>query len=94
MQSSQLTTSLLALLFVSSIGIGFLLEGDARQEKNSQQAEKKNQRTKKVGHPSLMSPHSDPIALFKDRLFIANTPSDTVDVININTGEIVKRIGV
>ena len=94
MQSSQLTTSLLALLFASSIGIGFLLEGDARQEKNSQQADKKNQRTKKVGHPSLMSPHSDPIALFKNRLFIANTPSDTVDVINTKTGEIVKRIGV
>ena len=94
MQSSQLTTSLLALLFASSIGIGFLLEGDARQEKNSHQADQKNQRTKKVGHPSLMSPHSDPIALFKKRLFIANTPSDTVDVINTKTGEIVKRIGV
>ncbi|HIG84324.1 MAG TPA: hypothetical protein EYG40_13765 [Verrucomicrobia bacterium] len=48
----------------------------------------------KIGYPSLMSPHSSPIALHQNRLFVANTPSDTVDVINTKTRKVVRRISV
>ncbi len=48
----------------------------------------------KVGYPSLMSPHSRPIAICKERIFVVNTPSDTVDVIDAKTNSIVSRIQV
>jgi len=48
----------------------------------------------KVGHPSFLSPHFKPIVLHQDLLFVANTPSDTVDVIDPATREIVNRIPV
>jgi YVTN family beta-propeller protein len=48
----------------------------------------------KVGHPSFLSPHFKPIVLHDDRLFVANTPADTVDVIDPSTKKIVHRIPV
>lgn len=48
----------------------------------------------KVGHPSFLSPHFQPIVLHNDLLFVVNTPSDTVDVIDSATKKIVKRIPV
>jgi len=47
-----------------------------------------------VGHPSLMSPHAAPIAAHGDRVFVANTPADTVDVIDSKLRKIVARIDV
>lgn len=49
-----------------------------------------------VGHPSFSSPHAEPIALLPDgsRVYVANTPSDTVDVIDTASGEVVRRIDV
>ena len=47
-----------------------------------------------VGHPSFLSPHFKPIVLLKDTLFVANTPADTVDVINTKNGRFIKRIPV
>lgn len=47
-----------------------------------------------VGYPSFMSPHSNPIAIAGDRVFVANTPADTVDVIHRTTREIVAKINV
>ena len=94
MKNSYLITSLIIALLSASIGLGFLLEGDAEEpdnnKKNGHQIEPPNQ----VGYPSLMSPHSNPTALLNSHLFVANTPSDTVDVINTKTGKIVKRISV
>ena len=94
MKNSYLIASLIILLLSASIGLGFLLEGDAEEpdnnKKNGHQIEPPNQ----VGYPSLMSPHSNPTALLNSHLFVANTPSDTVDVINTKTGKIVKRISV
>ena len=48
----------------------------------------------KVGHPSFLSPHFRPIAFHHDCVFVANTAGDTVDVIDAETREIVKRIPV
>ena len=47
-----------------------------------------------VGHPSFLSPHSSPIAIHDGQVFVANTPSDTVDVIDTKTGLINTRINV
>ena len=41
-----------------------------------------------------MSPHASPIAVHRNRVFVVNTPSDTVDVIDTRTRKIVKRIPV
>ena len=47
-----------------------------------------------VGHPTFVSPHASPIALHGDRVFVVNTPADTVDVINAKTQEPVVRVSV
>ncbi len=47
-----------------------------------------------VGHPSLASPHASPIAAIDGRVFVVNTPSDTVDVIDGKTRKIVARVNV
>ena len=47
-----------------------------------------------IGHPSFLSPHASPIAVHGGRVFVVNTPSDTVDVISAKTGKIGARIDV
>ena len=47
-----------------------------------------------VGHPLFCSPHFSPIAIHGDRVFVVNTPSDTVDVLDRQTREFVARIDV
>lgn len=47
-----------------------------------------------VGHSSFLSPHVSPIAIYGGQVFVVNTPSGTVDVIDVDTREIVKRIPV
>jgi YVTN family beta-propeller protein len=47
-----------------------------------------------VGHPAFMSPHASPIAFSAGRVFVANTPADTVDVIDARTRSLVARVNV
>lgn len=47
-----------------------------------------------AGYPSFMSPHASPIALEGGLVFVANTPADTVDVIDAASLEIKNRIRV
>lgn len=47
-----------------------------------------------AGHPTLLSPHSDPIALHQGTLFVVNTPADTLDVIDTTKNRVVSRIPV
>jgi len=47
-----------------------------------------------VGHPTFVSPHASPIAVRDGLVFVVNTPSDTVDVINTGTRKIVARVNV
>ena len=35
-----------------------------------------------VEHPTFLSKHSKPIVLFNDRIYVTNTPADTLDVID------------
>ena len=46
------------------------------------------------GYPGFLSPHSKPIAVSGDRVFVANTPADTVDVISSTTLQVTARISV
>lgn len=47
-----------------------------------------------VGHPAFLSPQASPIAVSGGRVFVANTPADTVDVIDVETREVAARINV
>ena len=49
-----------------------------------------------VGYANHESPHSNPIALLPDGslAYVANTPADTVDVIDTGTGDVVARVRV
>ena len=71
-------------------------EKPQRDTKAPQQAEGKAapRPAAKIGHPSLMSPHAKPIALNGGRVFVVNTPSDTVDVIDAKSRKIIARIDV
>ena len=47
-----------------------------------------------IGHPWFMSPHASPIAISGGHVFVANTPSDTVDVIDAKARKIQARVNV
>ena len=47
-----------------------------------------------VVHSSFMSPHAAPIVVSEGRVFVVNTPADTVDVIDSTTHEVVARVPV
>lgn len=47
-----------------------------------------------IGHPTFVSPHASPIAVEGDRVFVANTPADTLDVIDSRSRALVARINV
>ncbi|MBA62830.1 MAG: hypothetical protein CMJ76_10750 [Planctomycetaceae bacterium] len=47
-----------------------------------------------VRHTSHMSPHARPVLVMGDHVFVTNTPADTVDVINLRSRKVIKRIPV
>ena len=47
-----------------------------------------------IGRPMLLSPHGQPIAMDGGRVFAVNTPSDTLDVIDLASRQIIKRVKV
>ena len=47
-----------------------------------------------VGHPTFMSPHVSPIAVSGRRVFVANTPAGTVDVLDTRSRAVVRRVPV
>jgi len=49
---------------------------------------------RKLGYPSFLSPHARPILVHENRIFVVNTPSDTVDVIDAKSRKITRRIDV
>lgn len=70
---------------------GFLDSGFAKQEKIAQT---NPEFPKKVGHPPFLSPHASPIVVHEGRVFVVNTPADTVDVIDADSKKIRHRIDV
>ena len=49
---------------------------------------------REIGHPPFMSPHFSPIVISQDKVFVANTPSDTIDVLDSKSGRVLRRIPV
>ncbi|MCY4077893.1 MAG: hypothetical protein OXH04_20960, partial [Acidobacteria bacterium] len=47
-----------------------------------------------VGHLTFMSPHASPIAVAGSTVFVANTPADTVDVIDAASRAVIARVRV
>lgn len=49
-----------------------------------------------VGHPNFESPQANPIGIMPDyaRVYVVNTPADTVDVIDTRTATVIARINV
>lgn len=85
-----LLLTVVAILFVSLV-LGGLDLGFGKQEEISPKEPKSH---KQVGHPPFLSPHASPIAMHEDQIFVVNTPSDTVDVIDSQLKEIVHRVDV
>ncbi|NOR20155.1 MAG: hypothetical protein GQ538_08735 [Xanthomonadales bacterium] len=51
-------------------------------------------RANDIGHPNFLSPHSAPIAINGNHLYVVNTPADTVDVIDMSSLTVIKRVNV
>ena len=49
---------------------------------------------REIGHPAFMSPHFSPIVISEDMVFVANTPCDTIDVLDAKSGRLLRRIPV
>ena len=91
------------ILCVLSITISSLLHNDPSTSKRTssvegliyQVAEKSESQDRlATGHPAFMSPHASPIVVSGGLVYVANTPADTVDVIDTNSREIVARVNV
>jgi YVTN family beta-propeller protein len=92
MKTTHLALLCAILLTGAYLGSGWIPQVLAKQDSAPRVGSPKA--PSKVGHPSLMSPHASPIAVHRNRVFVVNTPSDTVDVIDTRTRKIVKRIPV
>lgn len=91
MKRSGYPAVLATLVAGSLFGAGWLSPSQAEQEAPSKSSPRA---PAKIGYPSFLSPHSKPIVLNREHVFVANTPSDTVDVIDKQTQKVVKRIDV
>lgn len=78
------------LITFSILGVWLLPARDRKNTSGDQSAPL----PAKVGHPSFLSPHFRPIVLHHNRLFVANTPADTVDVFDANSNKLLTRIPV
>ena len=69
------------------------VEGQQRVESQSENFLGQFEPTQ-IGHPSFVSPHASPIAVNNNLVFVANTPADTVDVIDSQTRDVIARVDV
>jgi YVTN family beta-propeller protein len=47
-----------------------------------------------VGHPTFLSPHASPIRVADGRIYVVNTPADTLDVIDALSLDLLARVNV
>ena len=86
----------IAVVAVVLLAKGLPAQDDASLQNAEQVAavHDSDQGSRDTGHPTFVSPHSEPIAVHENFVFVANTPSDTLDVIDAETKGVVKRIHV
>ena len=92
------TTNSLSLAFGISLlavlaSVITSVEGQQRVESQSENFLRQFEPTQ-IGHPSFVSPHASPIAVNNNLVFVANTPADTVDVIDSQTRDVIARVDV
>ena len=97
---TRLATATIFTVFVFNafLGPSFTQEGPAQKsavgDESKLNSESAPRRPAAVGRPTFVSPHASPIAINGGQVFVANTPSDTVDVIDQKTRKIVARVKV
>ena len=100
MKTAVLTfTSVVMIVSISMLVSGEPSNSEIAREPNTDRAATENAGGAKddlvaVGHPTFVSPHANPIAIIGDRVFVVNTPADTLDVIDVATQKLVYRIPV
>ena len=82
-----------AVLVAIAIPDGAGPEGGSRPDSDAKAASSPR-KPAAVGHPTFVSPHASPIAIRGGLVFVVNTPSDTVDVIDAKTRKILARVNV
>ena len=91
-------TSVFTLLSITMIVSGERGYSESVKDPNSGRATENRGKEKvdfvAIGHPTFVSPHANPIAISGDQVFVVNTPSGTVDIIDVATQKIVHRIPV
>ena len=92
-------TSVFTLISISILISGEPSNSASQSEPNSGLATTENAAKAKegfvaIGHPTFVSPHANPIAIAGDLVFVVNTPSGTVDLIDVATQKLVQRIPV
>ncbi len=92
-------TSVLTLISISMLISGEPSNSASQSDPNSRLATTENAAKAKedfvaIGHPTFVSPHANPIAIAGDLGFVVNTPSGTVDVIDVATQKLLQRIPV
>ena len=79
------------MVFLLSVLVSIHL---TEQEEKLSNKDPKTFAPEKIGHPNLMSPHSNPILFYRNQVFVANTAADTVDIIDANSSKVIDRIKV
>ena len=90
MTKAEYVRSLVAVLVVWMLASVFITGGEesrwhAEAESNTNAVAAQHRQPMGVGHPSFVSPHASPIAVSDNSVFVVNTPSDTLDVIDAKT---------
>lgn len=77
-----------------SMTLTLALSGALTSSSPAQKGDQSAPAPSRIGHPTFLSPHANPIAVHRGRVFVANTQSDTLDVIDARSRAVVKRIPV
>lgn len=87
-------TKKLVFTLAFSLLAGFLALGQTLIEDQVARPRETSVNSREVGYPDFMSPHSNPILVHGDRLYVVNTPADTLDIFDAQSLTIVDRINV
>ena len=93
MRSTVIATSLLLLTALTTSLATAETKNTSRNSPTAKAADSLRPPTP-IHHSSYMSPHASPIAISGDHVFVANTPDDTVDIIQTKSRKLVGRVKV